>query len=70
MRAAVNAGASFSTVGAPAKMFDGPYTPGYALDASGQRFLMIKDPPSSSESERIIVVRNWFDELKRLLPPK
>jgi hypothetical protein len=32
------------------------------------RFLMVKDPKESPH-QRINVVLNWFDELKRLVPP-
>jgi hypothetical protein len=45
----------------------------YDVSADGKRFLMIKEtsvadePPSSA---RIILVQNWFEELKRLVPTK
>ena len=39
----------------------------------GQRFLMLKNEasgPSTSESAEIVVVQNWFEELKRLAPAR
>jgi eukaryotic-like serine/threonine-protein kinase len=65
----------------PRKLLDGPYLfhpPAalgrmYDVSRDGQRFLMIKEsggtdarPPSA----RIILVLNWFEELKRLVPPR
>ena len=45
----------------------------YDVDPDGKRFLMIKDAtagdPSATRSS-IIVVENWFEELKRLVPTK
>jgi len=41
------------------------------LSRDGQRFLMIKpsQETSSSSLTQIVVVHNWFDELKRRVPP-
>ncbi len=39
----------------------------------GQRFLMLKNEasvPAASESAEIVVVQNWFEELKRLVPTR
>jgi Tol biopolymer transport system component len=69
MRAAVIAGANFAT-GTPIPLIDGAYAPGYDVDSTGRRFLMIKEPPAAASAERLIVVLNWFAELKRLLPPR
>jgi hypothetical protein len=71
MRVAVGSETGF-TRGTPARLFDGPYTPNYDIDPSGRRFLIIKDAPPrpASDSDRIIVVLNWFEELKRLVPVK
>jgi serine/threonine-protein kinase len=43
-------------------------TAGRAYDVSpdGQRFLMLKEDPQAAA--RLLVVQNWFDELKRLVP--
>ena len=45
----------------------------YDLSPDGQRFLMIKvQPTSADEAESgiptLVVVLNWFEELKRLVP--
>ena len=45
----------------------------YDVSADGQRFLMIKEASEADErppSPRIILVHNWFEELKRLVPTK
>jgi serine/threonine-protein kinase len=60
--------------GNPARLFAGPYFAElnprtYDVSADSQRFLMIKDKKSGpSASNRIIVVENFFEELKRLVP--
>ncbi len=41
----------------------------YDVSANGQRFLMIKEDAATS-SVPIMVVQNWFEELRRLMPPK
>jgi eukaryotic-like serine/threonine-protein kinase len=55
------------------RLFDGAYysaqTPRvYDVDRSDQRFLMIKDPPAvvdpATKPATIVVVLNWFEELK------
>jgi len=60
--------------GAPRPLFDARFsTPGpsrgYDVTQDGQRFLLVQltDPPSQSPAE-LILVTNWFDELKRLVP--
>jgi eukaryotic-like serine/threonine-protein kinase len=66
---------SFS-VGKPSVLFQKPYlpttatTPFYDVSADGQRFLMIKrdEPTGSSSLTQIVVVQNWTEELKRLVP--
>ena len=43
----------------------------YDVSLDGQRFLMIKDaagPDQSASPPRIVVVQNWFEEVKRLVP--
>jgi serine/threonine-protein kinase len=39
----------------------------YDVAPDGRRFLMLKQPPSSGATE-LVVVLNWFDELRRLAP--
>jgi eukaryotic-like serine/threonine-protein kinase len=62
---------SFS-VGRPRMLFQGPYLPTavtfpyFDVSADGQRFLMIK--PSEQKPTQIVVVQNWFEELKRRVP--
>jgi len=72
-------GSSGSTwkAGASAKLLDGPYIwtvpnfGGRLYDASpdGQRFLALKQV-DTPEPTTIVVVQNWFEELKRLVPTK
>jgi eukaryotic-like serine/threonine-protein kinase len=46
----------------------------YDVSLDGQRFLMIKDSSTGNSSDvpsaRFVVVQNWFEELKRLVPTK
>jgi eukaryotic-like serine/threonine-protein kinase len=65
------------THGTPAKLFDTPYhlpAQGHVYDVSrdGQKFLLIKDGPrdESAASTNLIVVLNWFEELKARVPTK
>jgi len=52
------------------------YAPGpwraYDVSPDGQRFLVLKEQPSASATAPtgFVVVQNWFEELKRLVPPK
>ena len=44
----------------------------YDVSLDGKRFLLIKDAGDSSqpvEPTSIVVVRNWFEELKQFVPP-
>ena len=78
MGVSVDAGAAFTT-GTPKQLIDGQYYGGdtgpraswrtYDVSADG-RFLMIKNPeqPQQTLAQRIIVVQNWTEELKRLVP--
>jgi serine/threonine-protein kinase len=62
----------------PTKLFEvppGPPLPVRSWDVSrdGQRFLMIKDPPASDGATMpttIVMVLNWTEELKRLVPAR
>jgi hypothetical protein len=71
--------ASTFVAGSATRLFDGPYLfdvaarPGRTYDVSpdGQRFLMIKEADTTDEPApfaRIILVQNWFEELKRRVP--
>jgi serine/threonine-protein kinase len=62
------------TVGPAQVVFERPYyrpvpgTRSYSLSKDGTRLLMIKPMKASTTGDRIHVVLNWFDELRRLLP--
>jgi len=67
------------TAGNPQVIVEGPYAtilPGvngrmYDVSRDGQRFLMIKGEDSAGQAApppQIVVVQNWFEELKRLAP--
>jgi len=66
------------SAGAPTKLFDGRYVTrsdlrSYDVSPDGQRFLMIKNIEDSDQKAAppsIVVVLNWAEELKRLLPDK
>jgi serine/threonine protein kinase len=72
-------GATWSA-GAPTKLFEGRYTttgtnPGrmYDVSSDGQRFLVIKpaaNDRTAAAPPSIVVVQNWFEELKRLVPTR
>ena len=80
---AVEGSASFRT-GKPIRLVEGRYyagagsgaAPGRTYDVSldGQRFLMVKEGDASNQtaapSPSIVVVQNWQEELKRLVPAK
>jgi hypothetical protein len=80
MSVQIGNGDSWSST-APVKLFDasGYYTGGTANPygnydvAKDGRFLMIKPKGTTGEgapSTNLIVVQNWFEELKRLVPAK
>ena len=63
--------------GIPRVLFTGNYwgaansEPTYDLAPDGQRFLMLKSTEAteqSSDQTLLVVVENWFEELKRLVP--
>jgi serine/threonine-protein kinase len=62
--------------GNPQQLLPGPYFSNlgnrtYDVSADGQRFLMVKRAgPSTAAPDRIVVVDNWFEELKRRVPIK
>jgi serine/threonine-protein kinase len=60
--------------GMPTQLFEGPYRASagglrqYDVTPDGQRFLMVK-PRSDVTPPQLMVVVNWFEELKRPVPP-
>jgi hypothetical protein len=67
------AGPTFSA-GAPVAVFQTQYASPFAwrmfdVTADGTRFLMIKRQVSQTAPRTIVVVQNWLEELKRILPP-
>jgi Tol biopolymer transport system component len=79
MVSAIAPGGAFSAA-APRLLFEGPYVGGagvpartYDVSPDGQRFLMMKDLAAESTASihaPFVMVLNFFDELKRLAPPK
>ena len=68
---------TWNGAGRPAKVLEGSYATGspsssrnYEVSRDGQRFLMVKRPAKPAAAPRIIVVQNWFEELRRLVPEK
>jgi eukaryotic-like serine/threonine-protein kinase len=64
------------TAGKPRVLFKGQYvptpatSPNYDVSRDGQRFLMLKpNEQEASAPTQINVVLNWFEELKRRVPP-
>jgi serine/threonine-protein kinase len=77
MAAQVEARDSVWSAGAAVPLIEGTYFRGgegtitrqYDVTADGQRFLMIKAERGQSDpAPSIVVVRPWFEELKRLVP--
>jgi len=62
------------SVGKPRMLFQGAYETSlvkrlcYDVSPDGQRFLMVKPTVQTAAPTQIVVVQNWFDELKRLVP--
>ncbi len=58
----------------PRMLFEGPYVPPspnnsyYDVSADGQRFLMLKPIEQAQAATQIVVVQNWFEELKQKVP--
>ena len=71
MAVAVETEPTFRVVGTR-KLFEGPYSEGgndYDVSPDGKRFLMIRESgTSSSAGSELVVVLDWFEELKRLVP--
>ena len=66
------------TAGIPATLFEGDYAdpvtnlPSYDVSSDGQRFLFMTDLGSQEsmvEDTPLLMVENWFEELRRLAPP-
>ena len=63
------------SIGKPRMLFQGPYLPtpytfpNYDVSPDGQRFLMIKESEQTPAITQIVVVQNWFEELKARVPP-
>jgi Tol biopolymer transport system component len=66
-------------VGTPVQLFQGPFyipptgspRPQYDVAADGQRLLMLTTRSSADSSParpRIVIVQDWFEELRRLVP--
>jgi len=58
-------------LGTPRLLFEGSYRPGNHYDvAPDGRFVMIEEGSPSDEIApgALILVQNWFEELKRLVP--
>ena len=58
------------SAGMPEVIFEGPYRYGdrnYDVSADGQRFLIVK-PRTEEEGREVVVILNWFEELKELVP--
>ncbi len=64
------------SAGPPHRLFEGAYDKGYwgvfrmyDVTADGRRFLMQKGVGDTSKSAPINIVVNWFEELRRRVPP-
>jgi serine/threonine-protein kinase len=63
-------------IGRPEKLFEGQYMygnvgpfPSYDVTPDGRRFVMVKEGGlTEATRQEIVVVLNWFEELKRLVP--
>ena len=68
-------GAAWSA-SAPTKLFEGRYVTAsgsaarmYDVSPDGERFVMVKQAADSgAASPQIVIVQNWHEELKRLVP--
>ncbi len=59
--------------GKPQLLFEGPYCNvsglSYDVGPDGQRFLVLQPQYDDSQVRELHLVTNWFEELKRLVPP-
>ena len=75
MTVSIQPGPAFAA-GNPRLVFEGPYTNtafgrSYDVSVDGRRFLMMKEAVSTDAATpppQIVVVQNWLEELKRLVP--
>jgi serine/threonine-protein kinase len=78
MAVPIQASATTLRAGTPGKVFDTQYAnpatyTAYDVSADGQRFLMIKDLTRTGDpgsTPAMVVVLNWFEELKARVPAK
>lgn len=63
----VETGETFS-FGEPKPLFEMHSKINYDVSSDGQRFVIIKEGEASHWATELIVVENWFEELKRLAP--
>lgn len=76
MSVTIGAPPTFSA-GRPTRLFDGDYVtassvayPNYDVSPDGRRFLMVqRDPRRPDAPTQIVVVANWFEDVKRLVRP-
>jgi hypothetical protein len=54
--------------GKPRLLFEGNYESGYDVAPDGKRFMMVKASESAT-APKLHVVLEWFDELRRRVPP-
>ena len=53
----------------PRMLFEKAYANSWDVDVNGKRFLMIKQPAAQrTDNDRVSVVLNWHDELRRRVP--
>ena len=64
------------SAGPPRVLFEGPFRidgpfRGYDVTPDGQRFLMVREVPQQpTRVSQMVLVQNWLEELKRLVPTK
>jgi eukaryotic-like serine/threonine-protein kinase len=64
------------TAGVPQLLFEGTFlrdsrgSRQFDVTPDGRRFVMIKSGNAVDDDNAIVVVQNWFEELKRLVPTK
>ena len=53
----------------PTMLFAGEYKLSFDVSDDGQRFVMVRQLTGSTQDE-VIIMLNWFEELKRLDPTR